>query len=69
MIANNTENTVRTIQDVQTDYTKFCTLVGQAEYQIFTIQNDIDSMKLKMRDLNIEASTLKIASEGDSANV
>ena len=49
----------RTMQDVQIEYTKLCTLVGQAEYQITTIKNDVENLKVKMRELNIEASELK----------
>jgi hypothetical protein len=49
----------RTITDVQNDYAQVCTLVGQAQYQIFALDLDIKAMNEKLKELNAEAFELK----------
>jgi ribosome biogenesis GTPase A len=49
----------RTIEDIQIEYGKLCTLAGQNAYQIYALQLDIDVMNSKMRELNLEAAELK----------
>lgn len=53
----------RTIEDIQMEYGKLCTLAGQNAYQIYALQQDIDAMNAKMKELNLEAADLKAKEE------
>lgn len=46
---------MRTHEEVQTEYARVATMLGDATYRITTLKEDIRKMERKMRQLNVEA--------------
>ncbi len=49
----------KTIQDIQQEYQGLCTKLGHMEYQVYTINKDIELLKSTLRDLNFEAASVQ----------
>jgi hypothetical protein len=49
----------RTLETIQNEYGQICTLVGQAQYQLFALELDIKAMNEKLKELNAEAFEMK----------
>ena len=55
----------RTVAEIQQDYQGLAMKAGHTQYQIYTLERDLELMNQTLRDLNIEAS--KIQQEEKSA--
>lgn len=53
----------RTIPEIQQEYTNLCTKVGQLQYHIYTLEKDLEMANSSLRDLNLEAASVKGAEE------
>lgn len=51
----------RTIDQVKVEYSQLCTKAGHTQYQIITLQKELELLNGTLRDLNIEASELSKA--------
>lgn len=49
----------RTVDGIQNEYAGICTRAGHLQYQIFTLNKDLDLLNAQMRELNFEAAKLK----------
>jgi len=58
-MADTTEKKQRTLQDVNKDYQMGCLKAGQMQYQIVTLQKDLDLLNATLRDLNFEGAHLQ----------
>lgn len=45
----------RPVQEIQQEYQSLCTKAGHCQYQIFTLNKDLDMFNIALRDLNAEA--------------
>lgn len=55
------EQKKRGIPEIQQDYQGLALKAGHTQYQIFTLERDLELMNQTMRDLNIEASKVQQA--------
>ena len=46
---------MRTHEEVSTDYAKVATMLGDTNYRITTLREEVRKMERRMRQLNIEA--------------
>lgn len=53
----------RTIADIQAEYQGSCTRAGHLQYQVFTLQKDLDLLNDKLRELNLEAAAVQRAED------
>jgi len=53
----------RTVEEIQQEYARTCTKAGHTQYQIYTLQNELDLLNSTLKDLNIEASLAPRAEE------
>lgn len=53
------EKKPRTKEQIQAEYGQLCARSGQAQYQIYTLERDLDMLNSALRDLNLEVATLK----------
>lgn len=51
----------RTIEEIQREYGQLCAKAGNAQYQVATIQKEIDLINDRLRDLNLEAAAVQAA--------
>jgi hypothetical protein len=51
----------RTVDEIQQEYASVCTRAGHCQYQIRTLQKDLDMMNETLQNLNIEAFKAKEA--------
>lgn len=56
------EKKARTMLDVNKDYQMGCIKAGQLQYQIVTLQKDLDILNSTLRDLNFEGAHLQAVS-------
>ncbi len=61
------ETPVRTLQQIQQEFTALCTKAGHLEYQRTTLKKDVDLMQEQMRNLNFEAAALQGAEQAQRA--
>jgi len=59
------EKKARTIGEIQGEYQTLCTKAGHIQYQISTLNKDLDLLNTSMRDLNFEAA--KVSREAEEA--
>lgn len=57
----------RSVQEIQQEYSQVCMKAGHAQYQLFTIQRDLDALNDTLRSLNIEAAQAKAAADAEAA--
>lgn len=57
----------RPVSEIQQEYQMLCTKAGHVQYQIFTLQKDLDVLNSTLRDLNLEASESKTAEDAKAA--
>jgi len=48
----------RTIEEIQKEYSLVCAEAGQAQYQIFVLEKDLEIKNDRLRKLNLEASAV-----------
>jgi len=48
----------RTVAVIQKQYTETCAKAGHLQYQLFTLNKDLELINNLLRDLNIEAATV-----------
>lgn len=53
------ESSSRTIEQIQNEYATLAAKAGQAQYQVYTLNKDIEALNSQMRTLNFEAAALK----------
>lgn len=58
----------RSVDEIQNEYARLCTRAGHMQYQLVTIQKDLDLLNGTLRDLNIEASASKAAEDSAKAS-
>lgn len=51
----------RSMPEIQQEYQSLCTKAGHTQYQIYTLQKDLDAMYSTLRDLNFEAAAAQNA--------
>lgn len=51
-------NTDRTLETIQKEYGDMCFKAGSFQYQIVTLQKDLDILNGQIRDLNFEAAAV-----------
>lgn len=49
----------RSLSEIQSDYQNLCLKAGHVQYQIFALQKDLDLINDSLRDLNLEAASVK----------
>lgn len=49
----------RTFEEIQREYSALAAKCGQFQYQVYTLNRDLDLLNNQMRDLNFEAAALK----------
>lgn len=47
----------RSVEEIQQEYARVCTRAGHTQYQLYTLQKDLELINNTLRDLNIEASS------------
>lgn len=52
------ESKERTIEEIQKEYSLVCAEAGQAQYQLFIIQKDLEIKNDRLRKLNLEAAAV-----------
>jgi hypothetical protein len=52
------EEKERTIEEIQKEYSLVCAEAGQAQYQLFIIQKDLEIKNDRLRKLNLEAAAV-----------
>lgn len=52
---------VRTLEQIQQEFSSLCARAGHCQYQIATLKKDLDILNSTIRDLNLEAANLKAA--------
>lgn len=60
------EKVERSLQEIQQEYTGLALKAGQAQYQIVTIQKELDMLNSQMRDLNFEAAGAQVRESSKS---
>lgn len=55
------EETLRDIKEVEAEYGKAATILGDIEYKIACFKGEADNLKKKMFDLNTEGAKIKAA--------
>ncbi len=53
----------RTVQEIQVEYSQLCTRAGHLQYQLSTLNKDLEAINGLLRDLNNEAFAAQQASE------
>lgn len=53
------EKKARTVAEISQEYQGLCTRSGHLQYQINTMQKDLDLLNSTMRDLNFEAAAVQ----------
>jgi hypothetical protein len=51
----------RTIPEIQNEYQNLCLKAGHLQYQVTVFQGDLDLVNKELRDLNLEAASVKAA--------
>lgn len=62
------ENKKRSIPEIQAEYQNLALRAGHIQYQIVTMQGDLELLNKSLRDLNLEAAAVK-AEEDAKARV
>jgi len=52
------EEQERTIEEIQKEYSLVCAEAGQAQYQLFILQKDLEIKNDRLRKLNLEAAAV-----------
>lgn len=52
------EKKERTIEEIQKEYSLVCAEAGQAQYQIFVLEKDLEIKNDRLRSLNLEAAAV-----------
>lgn len=52
------ESKERTIEEIQKEYSLVCAEAGQAQYQLFILQQDLEIKNDRLRKLNLEAAAV-----------
>lgn len=47
----------RTVDQIRGEYSRLCAKAGHTQYQISTLQKDLEIINGTLRDLNVEAAT------------
>lgn len=55
------EKKVRSMEEIQREYTDLCVKAGNLQYQIKVLSKDLDIINETMKDLNLEAGAVKAA--------
>ncbi len=53
----------RSLVELQQEYARLCANAGQMQYQIFDLQKNLDLVNEQLREVNLEASTVKQSEE------
>lgn len=61
------ESKERTIEEIQKEYSLVCAEAGQAQYQLFILQKDLEIKNDRLRKLNLEAAAVS-AKKKESEN-
>lgn len=48
----------RTVEKIRQEYSALCAKAGHMQYQLFTIERDLEILNLTLRDLNLEAAAV-----------
>lgn len=51
----------RTVEEIHREYSSLCAKIGHSQYQIFSLEREVERMNETCRDLNLEAA--KVAAE------
>lgn len=51
----------RSIAEIQQEYQNLCLKAGHLQYQVYTYGKDLEMVNKELRDLNLEAATVKAA--------
>lgn len=57
----------RTVQQIQEEYQQLAFRAGNNQYQIYTLERDLDVLNSKMRELNFEAAAAQQAEAAKKA--
>lgn len=49
----------RTVPEIQQQYKNLCLKAGHLQYQVYTLGKDLEFVNKELRDLNLEAASLK----------
>lgn len=53
----------RKVEEIRQDYTNLCVKAGHLNYQIKTLQQDLEAVYSTLRDLNLEAASAQKAED------
>lgn len=65
--ANEPPAPLRPVAEIQVEYTNLCQKAGHIQYQIYTLERDLDSLNQTLRVLNFEAAQSKQAEDAAKA--
>jgi len=58
----------RTIEEIQKEYSLVCAEAGQAQYQLFILQQDLEVRNERLRKLNLEAAAVSAKNKKEQSN-
>lgn len=61
-----TESKVRSMAEIQHEFSTLCARAGHLEYQIYTHEKDLELLNNQMRNLNFEAAAVKAKEDAKS---
>ncbi len=53
----------RTVAEIQQEYQGCCVKAGHCQYQLYTLEKDLEMINNTMRDLNLEAAASQAAEQ------
>lgn len=56
-----TKKEPRTLDNVRSEYHNLCLQAGNLQYQIHALSQDLETLNLQLRDLNLEAAAIQAA--------
>jgi hypothetical protein len=62
------EEKERTIEEIQKEYSLVCAEAGQAQYQLFILQKDLEIKNDRLRSLNLEAAAVTAKKKKEQEN-
>lgn len=56
----------RTVEQIRQEYSALCAKAGHMQYQLFTIERDLELLNETLRSLNLEAASLSQKKAGEA---
>jgi prefoldin subunit 5 len=57
----------RDLPTIEKDYSQLCLQAGNIQYQIFALQQDLDAVNKRQKEVNQEGYALKVAAQAAQA--